>query len=187
MRIQLASALCVALLSTCSPPPAAAQSNPANTKPIQSFFAKPLADAALSARWSAGPQNAEQAAAGLASDLRDAMHRATKPFLDIQQEKSATEPSPCGQCAHMLIFRAPSMDEKMIIELPQDYSSPMPMYRGLLPCPQDFRGSLMTPPALLKALPPATMLLFPGPRFIRPLQRSPLLLDPRKPFHPDHP
>jgi hypothetical protein len=175
MRMQVASALCVVLLSTCSPRPAAAQLNPANTKPIQSFSAKPLADA----KFSAGLQNAELAAAAPASKLRDELaQRARRALLDRLQEKAATEPVPCAQCAHILVWKAPNIDPKMILDLPQDYSSPMPIVHGLSPCPDDFRGVLMLPQA-----PPQV----PMPLFIGPPRLRPLFLDPHKSSHPDHP
>ncbi len=176
MRIQLASALCVVLLSTCSPRPAAAQFNPANTKPMQSFSAKPPVDAKLGA----GLQNDELAAAGLASKLRDELaQRARRPFLDRLQEKAVLAPTPSNHCAHILMWKPPlNMDEKIIIEIPDDLSSTITTFPALPPCSKDFRGMLMVP----QAPPRAPMSLFIGPQRL-----GPLFSDPRKPFHQDHP
>lgn len=43
--------------------------------------------------------------------------------------------------AHMLIWQAPpDMDQSMILEIPRDFRSNMPIIKGLPPSPADFRG-----------------------------------------------
>jgi hypothetical protein len=176
MRMGMASALCVVLLSTCFPATDAAQSNPAKPQPLQALSGKPQADARLSARLKEGSQNAELAAAELASKLRDELaQRATGPSLARPQEKAAITPMPCAQCAHILMWKPPSnMDERMIIEVPEDLSGTITTYQAVPPCPKDFRGALMIPQAGTSP-------------FMAPQRMGPFFLDPPKPFHPDHP
>lgn len=50
------------------------------------------------------------------------------------------------ESAHILIWQAPDMDQNMILEIPRDFSSNMPIIKGLPPCSADFRGVFINQP-----------------------------------------
>ena len=63
-----------------------------------------------------------------------------KPKLLAPSQKFiVTEDTP--ESAHILIWQAPpDMDQNMILEIPKDFSSNMPIFKGLPPFCADFRG-----------------------------------------------
>ena len=66
-------------------------------------------------------------------------------LLAPSQEFMVTEDTP--ESAHILIWQAPpDMDQNMILEIPKDFSSNMPIIKGLPPCSADFRGVFINQP-----------------------------------------
>jgi hypothetical protein len=69
-----------------------------------------------------------------------------KPRLLAPSQKFiVTEDTP--ESAHILIWQAPpDMDQNMILEIPKDFSSNMPIFKRLPPFPGDFRGVFINQP-----------------------------------------
>jgi hypothetical protein len=66
-------------------------------------------------------------------------------LLAPSQEFIVMEDTP--ESAHILIWQAPpDMDQNMILEIPKDFSSNMPIIKGLPPCSADFRGVFINQP-----------------------------------------
>lgn len=75
-------------------------------------------------------------------------------FMDTQGKPKLLAPSQkfivmedTPESAHILIWQAPpDMDQSMILEIPKDFSSNMPIIKGLPPCSADFRGVFINQP-----------------------------------------
>lgn len=75
-------------------------------------------------------------------------------FMDTQGKSRPLAPSQkfmvmkeTPDSAHILIWQAPpNMDQNMILEIPKDFSSNMPIIKGLPPCSADFRGVFINQP-----------------------------------------
>jgi hypothetical protein len=50
-----------------------------------------------------------------------------------------------SRCSHILIFQAPTLDSKMIKEVPREFASNMPRSEGLQPCCRDFHSGMVLP------------------------------------------
>ena len=164
MRTRMVSALSTSLALICLPRPAAAQLIPGGPQQPQVSFRKLPSPANLS-QFRSG---AESGSVGSFTSLRSAP--ADLPWslrnwanqLEAAGTTGVPSPVETGQCAHIVIYRAPTMDSKMIIVAPKESPSDMPKLQGLQACCEDFRGAMGIP-----QLSP-----FLGPRRIGPLDRK---------------
>lgn len=148
MRIGVISGLSALLVLICFPHPATAQSSQ-SSPPAQALPQKLLP-------WLGGlseiPMHTEAGAAasgtGLVNPwLQELGHRAAQlgPFLNDQQEAGpqGVHSSPkTSRCAHILLYKAPALDSKMIAEVPKKSLGKMPKFEGLEACPEDFRTAV---------------------------------------------
>lgn len=147
MRIGMVSALCAVLSLICSPRSAVAQSNPPNLKPPQAT----LRSLPLPVKLSELPGGAESRGIASRTDLKNEptnVVRSLRALVIHQEGASPTgiqSPTAASRCAHILIFQAPTMDSKMIIEVPRESIPNMPRLDGLQPCCEDFRRAMVIP------------------------------------------
>jgi hypothetical protein len=144
MRIGMVSALCVLALLICSPRPAAAQSNPASPQPPQAFLGNPQPPAKLAEL----PKGAESAG------------------LEFHQQHAANgmgmqAPIETSSCAHILIYKAPVVDSKMIIEVPTESTGDKPKLGGLQVCREDVRMAAMATQGRPRVAPKSDLWLLP--------------------------
>jgi hypothetical protein len=142
MRMRMVSALCVLALLICSPRPAAAQSNPATSQMPQ---APKLSDLPKSAESGAVDTRAE-----FTSALTSQLKTNKELFLLNGQQHAANgmgmqAPVETSSCAHILIYKAPVVDSKMIIAVPTESTVDKPKLEGLQVCREDVRMAAMTP------------------------------------------
>jgi len=147
MRISMVSAFSISLAWICLPRPAAAQLIPGGPQQPQASLRKlpspgnlsqfPSGAEASGGRFFAGLRNAP---ADLPWSLRN--WASPQEGADATRVPSAAETS---QCAHILIYRPPAMDSKMIIEAAKESLSDMPKLQGLQACCEDFRGPMGIP------------------------------------------
>jgi hypothetical protein len=148
MRIGMVSVLSTSLALICPPPPAAAQLIPGGPQQPQASFRKLPSPANLS-QFQSG---AESGSVGSFTSLRNApadLPWSLRNWANQQEGADATRvPSAAetSQCAHIVVYRAPTMDSKMIIEAPKESPSDMPKLQGLHACCEDFRGAMGIPP-----------------------------------------
>ena len=150
MRMGIVSALCVFAPLICSPRPAAAQSNPASTQMPQPFLPSLQSQVQLSEL----PKSADSGAVDLRAELTSALTnelRANKKlfFLNDQQQPvngmGMEAPVETISCAHILIYKAPVVDSKMIIEAPAESTGDKPKLGGVQVCREDLRMAAMSP------------------------------------------
>jgi hypothetical protein len=137
----MVSALCVLLLLICSPQPTAAQSTPLNSNLQQPS----LENSAPPAKLFELPRDSASRGFGGRTFLTNdpTIRQRVEKFLSDQQEGTGAmgiqSPVAASGCAHILIYEAPSVDSKMIIEVPKEFNSNMPKLEGLQPCLGDLR------------------------------------------------
>jgi hypothetical protein len=147
MRIGMVSVLSISLAFICLPHPVAAQLIPGSPQGPQASFRKPPSPANLSQF----PSAAESKDVASLTSLRNAPTnllwglRNWGNQLEAADLTGAPSPTEASRCAHILMYRAPSMDSKMIIEAPKESLSDMPKLQGLQACCDDFRGPMGTP------------------------------------------
>lgn len=147
MRLGMISVLSTSLALICLPRPAASQFVPASPQRPQAFFRR-LPSPANLLRF---PSDAESGGVGPFAGLRNApqiLPWSLSNGANGQEEASAMgvqSPTKTGRCAHILVYKAPTMDAKMIIEAPKAFSSDMPKLEGLQACCEDFRGGVAIP------------------------------------------
>jgi hypothetical protein len=149
MRIKVVSALYVLFPLIYIPNPAAAQSNPPS--PLQS---RPSVQQLPSTTKLLDFQRGDPLGRlKLRQELENKLSnrpRANDLLNDSQGHAGAIgiqKLAPGSQCAPILEYQAPRLDRKMILEIPREFSSNMPMLEGLQPCCSDFRTLWMTPRA----------------------------------------
>jgi len=142
MRIGIIPVLFTSRALIPFPRPAAAQLIPAGPQRPQASFRKLPSPANLSQF----PSGAESGLGGSFPGLRNApadLPSSSRNWVNQQEGVGAmggqpvAEPSPC---AHILIYRAPIMDSKMILEAPKGLPSDMPKLEGLQASSGDFQG-----------------------------------------------
>ena len=142
MRIGMVSVLSTYLAFICLPHPAAAQFIPGSPQGPQASFRKPPSPANLSQF----PNAAEAKDVASLTSLRNTPTnlplalRNSGNQLETAYATGAPSPTEASRCAHILIYRAPSMDSKMIIEASKESLSDVPKLEGLQACCEDFRG-----------------------------------------------
>lgn len=150
MRIGIVSALCAFAPLVCSPRPAAAQSNPASTVMPQPFLRSLQSQVELSELRKSADFGAVDLRAELTSAVTNEL-RANKrsSFLNDQQQAAhgigMQAPVETSSCAHILIYTAPAVDSKMIIEVPAESTGGKPKLEGLQVCREDMRMAAMAP------------------------------------------
>jgi hypothetical protein len=145
MRIGTVSALCTSLALICLPRPAAAQFIPASPQRPQASFRKLPSPASLSESLSGAESRGGRSIASLINAPAD-VPWSLRNWAHQQEEAGAMgvpSPAETGRCAHILIYRAPIMDSKIIIKAPD--ASDMPKLEGLQACSEDFRGVVAIP------------------------------------------
>src|SRR5437016_2426372 len=165
MRIGMLSALCVLLPLTYSPGPAAGQSKPASPQAAPGV----LSEAGRSAKLSERPRGAEFGddvfRIYLKSDPTNKL-QITRFFNDPQGGPGTTgirSPGGTDRCAHIVIYRAPTMDSETIKESPRAFASNMPTFEGLQPCCKDFRRGMAVPQGVPFVSPGRIGALVPNP------------------------
>ena len=156
MRSGIMSSLCAFLVLACCAPRAASQLTSLLPLPVQARQGEPTPAPKISQ-----------------DQLRQAIHH---PYRTYSADYLATPPQitapPAGKlqggtirvlpsegtthscCAHVLIFRpSPDLDPKIVLRVPGNLIPFMPTFRGLYPCPQDYRG-LLVPSSPLNKLEP---------------------------------
>jgi hypothetical protein len=140
MRIRLVSALCVVLPLICSSHPAAAQFNPSIPQLPQASFRKLPSPAKLSEFQRGGDLGHRASSSDLANETTNTL-RSLRYLLGQRDVANAVEkPSPveAAQCAHIVMFPAPDVDPKMIIEVPKEAGGSMSTFEGLQACRADY-------------------------------------------------
>jgi hypothetical protein len=164
----MVSALCVLALLICSPRPAAAQSNPASPQTSHPF----LQNGPSAPKLSDLPKSAESGPVDFREDSKSALTndlelRTNKKLFLLDGQQHATNgigmqaPIETNSCAHILIYKAPAVDSKMIIEVPTESTGDKPKLGGLQVCREDVRMATMTPqrPPLVPPKPSLGLLL----------------------------
>ncbi len=147
MRIGMISVLSSYLAFICLPHPAAAQFIPGSPQGPQASFRKPPSPANLSQF----PSAAESKDVASLTSLRNApaeLPLSLRNWTNQQEGAGAIgveSPAETNQCAHILIYRAPTIDSRMIMEAPKEFSNNMPKLGGLQACSLDFQGVMATP------------------------------------------
>jgi hypothetical protein len=150
MRMGIVSALCVFALLICSPHPAAAQSNPASTQMPQPF----LRSLQSQVKPSELPKSTQSDAADFRAEFSSALTNELRTnkkllFLNDQQQPvngmGMEAPVETISCAHILIYKAPVVDSKMIIEAPAESTGDKPKLGGVQVCREDLRMAAMSP------------------------------------------
>jgi hypothetical protein len=151
MRIAVISGLSALLVLVCFPHPATAQSS--QSSPVAQALSPGLLP------WLGGPSefptHAQTGTAASGADsagnpwlqaLEGLGHRVqVDPFLKDQQESGppGVHSSPkTNQCAHILLYKAPPVDSKMITEIPKQLLGKTPRFKGLQVCPEDVRPAV---------------------------------------------
>jgi hypothetical protein len=137
MRSHLPYIVSLLLLWIWSPSPVIAQSlGPKSPQSIQPLPQKALSDTKPLAFQKASKQ----------SKQISFMDTQGKPrLLAPSQNFMVMEDTP--ESAHILVWQAPpDMDQSMILEIPKDFSSNMPIVKGLPPSSADFRGVFINQP-----------------------------------------
>jgi hypothetical protein len=168
MRIGMVSALCVLALLICSPRPAAAQSNPASPQTSHAF----LQNEPSAPKLSDLPKSAESGAVDFRQDSKSAPTnalelRTNKKLFLLDGQQHATNgigmqaPIETNSCAHILIYKAPAVDSKMIIEVPTESTGDKPKLGGLQVCREDVRMAAMATPGRPRVAPKPDLSLLP--------------------------
>ncbi len=166
MRKGMVSVLCVLALLICSPRPAAAQSDPAGPQMPRLLLASPQSQAKPSEL----PKSAESDAVDTQAEFTNAFTndlRTNKKLSFLSDRSQAGNgtgmqaPMETNSCAHILIYKAPVVDSKMIIEVPTESTVDKPKFEGLQVCREDVRMATMTPqrPPLVPPKPSLGLLL----------------------------
>jgi hypothetical protein len=140
MRSGLVSTFCVFLFAI--PRLAAAQSNPIIPLPPQAPYPK----VSHSDRLAEIPRVAESSHRAFDANVRNGLAKLGLLPNFSSQERQGTLifplPSVADQCCgHIVIYQSPpDMDTASLLSVPKDFASNMPTFRGLPPCPQDFRN-----------------------------------------------
>ncbi len=147
MRIGIASVLSTSLALICLSRPAAAQFIPASPQRPQASFRKLPSPANLSQL----PIAVESGRSGSFPGLRNVpadLPWSLRNWANQQEGAGAMRaqsPTETSRCAHILIYRAPAMDSRMIIEAPKEFPSNMPKFEGLQACSEDFQAVMAIP------------------------------------------
>jgi len=147
MRIGIVSALFVPLLLVYSPGPAAAQFNPVSPELSQVLLPKLPSPP----KFPVLPRAADSGSFGLSGDLTIEPMYALGPLRNsvVRQEGASAmgtqSLAEASRCDHILIFQAPTLDSKMIKEVPREFASNMPRLEGLQPCSRDFHSGMVLP------------------------------------------
>jgi hypothetical protein len=147
MRMGMVSVLSTSVALIYLPGPAAAQLIPGGPQQPQASFRKLPSPANLLQFRS----SAESGSVGSLPSLRNApadLPWSLRNWVNQQEGADATRvptAAETSQCAHILIYRPPARDSKMIIEAPKESLSDMPKLPGLQACCEDFRGSMGIP------------------------------------------
>lgn len=151
MRTRTVSALCFSVSLICSPLPVAAQSNTASPSMPQASPQK----AAGPARLVELPRDSETASAPLRIDSINGPTNPPQSWNVLAQQnrsnvdqlwsfKNGILPQlEATWCGHIVIFQAPNIDSEMIQDVPQEFSSNMPLFEGLPPCCRDFHTTIV--------------------------------------------
>jgi len=147
MRIRIVSVLWVFLPLISSPHLAAAQLNPLNSQPPQESVRKPPLPAKLS-EFRRGPEAKDNEwRSDLTNDSANVLRSLRN--LVIQRDGASAigiqSPVVPSRCAHIVVFEAPDVDSKMILEVPREFASNMPTFEGLQPCCRDFHRDMAFP------------------------------------------
>jgi hypothetical protein len=143
MRIGMVSSFCAFLLWIYSPLPAVAQVGPVSEQRLRALSSVKLFEL---------PNIPVSGGVRFRTDFAIELPKA--PQFDKQPHRQQEGVGPIGtlspsediRCAHILVYRAPAVDSKMIIQVPTEFNSNMPKLGGLLqPCCGDFRGLMLSP------------------------------------------
>jgi hypothetical protein len=171
MRTGTVSAICVLLISICSPHPATAQSNASSPSMPQT----PPQKAAGPARLVELPKGAEIRSVPLRTDSTNGPTNPPQPWNLLAQQytsnvdqlwpfkKGILPQLEATRCGHIVVFQAPNMDSEMIQDVPQEFSSNMPTLEGLPPCFRDSRTAMVSrDPRRLAPIPPSAPFVAPA-------------------------
>jgi hypothetical protein len=146
MRIRLLSALCVLLPAIYSPRTAVGQSNAASLSAPQASSQKTVSPGSSS-------EFARIAESGTPSFRSDFTNAPTNSFrgdsfrsdqIDGVGALAMHSSAAAAQCAHIVLYPAPAVDSKIIVGVPKEFASNMPVWHGAQPCCSDL-GRSATP------------------------------------------
>jgi len=163
VRTATVSALCLSLSLISFPRPAAGQSN----SPSPSLTAWQIAPALR--KLPDLQKDTENKGLPVGTNSTHEPGNAPQSWMNLlaQQDKPSTEQFHAGlkerlkeeilpqleshRCAHILIFQAPKLDSKMVVEAPPSSGDNITTFKGLRPCCRDLRGLHGLPPTAPKA------------------------------------
>jgi hypothetical protein len=186
MRIRVISALCVVLPLIYFPPPVAAQINPSVLHLPQASVRRLPSPGKLSEFQRGADLGPRASSLALANETANAL-RSLRYLLSQREVASAVEtrsPIEAAQCGHIVMFPAPDVDPKMIIEAPKEAGGNISTFEGLQACRADYSRDVsflqLAPNAgswRIRALPPLAGMHFDGKGWFFPRNDSRQQLD----------